>query len=113
METLKVLLKRFVPDAGNVIFVIIFVTASLALWGFFHEPAATEGVSRRQFYFILILAIAGLALAGTVYFKYFALDTPGQTTKTQVCPLCGGMGRAKYRPEYPCGNCDGTGYITP
>ncbi|MBI4832842.1 MAG: hypothetical protein HY801_15080, partial [Candidatus Lindowbacteria bacterium] len=42
METLKVLLKRFVPDAGNVIFVIIFVTASLALWGFFHEPAATE-----------------------------------------------------------------------
>ncbi|UCD58396.1 MAG: hypothetical protein JSV16_04570 [Candidatus Hydrogenedentota bacterium] len=112
IETLKVLTKRFIPDAANVTFVIIFVLAAFALWGLLREPAASEDVNRRQTYFILLLFLAGLMLAGTIYFKYLAEPTH-EVRKTEVCPRCRGTGRAKLRPEYACGHCDGTGYVTP
>jgi hypothetical protein len=112
-EMLRILMKRFIPDAGNVIFVITFVTAGFALWGLFREPAAAEGVNRRQAYFVALLVLAGIISAGTVYYKYFVMPTHGEVTKTEACSSCSGTGRARYRPEYPCGACDGTGYITP
>jgi ribosomal protein S27AE/Na+/serine symporter len=111
-QTLKILTKKIVPDATNVTFVFVFVMAAFALWGLLREPAASDDVQRRQTYFILILIFAGLLLAGTVYFRYLATPTH-EVTKTEVCPSCGGTGRAKLRPEYPCGTCGGTGYITP
>jgi len=111
-ETLKVLVKRFAPDAVNVIFVFIFVLAALALWGLFREPAAAEDVERRHVYFVLLLILAGLLLVGTVYLKRFARPTH-EVMRTEVCPRCGGLGRAKLRPEYPCPTCNGTGHITP
>lgn len=111
-ETLKLMMKRFVPDPVNVAFVFAFVMASIALWGMLREPAAAEDVQRRQTYFILLLLLAGILLAGTFYFKRFTRPTH-EVTKTEVCPRCNGTGRAKLRPEYPCGYCDGTGSVTP
>ncbi len=112
LGTLNVLLRRIRADATNVTFVFVFVMALIALWGLFREPAAVEGVNRRQTYFIVLLILAGVLLAGTFYFK--KLSKPAHDViKTEVCPRCGGDGRAKLRPEYPCGTCDGTGYITP
>ncbi len=112
MQALKILLKKIIPDATNVTFVFVFVLAAFALWGLLREPAASDDVQRRQTYFILILIVAGLLLAGTVYFKYLATPTH-EVTKTEICPSCGGTGRAKLRPEYPCSTCGGTGYVTP
>ena len=111
-QTFKILLGKIIPDATNVTFVFVFVLAAFALWGLLREPAASDDVQRRQTYFILILIVAGLLLAGTVYFKYLATPTH-EVTKTEVCPSCRGTGRAKLRPEYPCGTCRGTGYVTP
>lgn len=111
-QTLKILMKRIGPDATNVTFVFVFVMAAIALWGLFREPAAAEGVNRRQTYFILLLLLAGFLLAGTIYFRYLAKPSH-EVTKTEVCPRCKGTGRARLRPEYPCPECDGTGYITP
>ncbi|RJP75161.1 MAG: hypothetical protein C4532_01045 [Candidatus Abyssobacteria bacterium SURF_17] len=111
-NTLKIMLKRVIPDPTNVIFIIIFLMAAFALWGFFREPAAAENVQRRQTYLILLLFVAGIMLAGTIYFKYFSRPTH-EVTKMEICPRCGGTGRAKYRPEYPCGYCDGTGHVAP
>lgn len=111
-ETFKIMLKRVIPDPTNVIFVIIFLLATFALWGLFREPAASEHIQRRQTYFILLLFVAGVMLAGAIYFKYFSRPTH-EVTKMDICPRCGGTGRAKLRPEYPCGTCDGTGYVAP
>jgi magnesium-transporting ATPase (P-type) len=111
-QTLKILAKRIGPDATNVTFVFIFVMATFALWGLFREPAAGEGVNRRQTYFILLLIVAGFLLAGNIYFKRLARSSQEVTT-TVVCPNCQGTGRARLRPEYPCAKCDGAGYITP
>jgi len=111
-ETLIILAKRLHLDATNLTFLFVFIMASLALWGLFRDPAATEGVNRRQGYFILLLLLAGILLAGTIYFKRFAKPTHEVLT-TEKCPRCGGTGRARLRPEYPCATCDGTGYITP
>jgi ribosomal protein S27AE len=86
--------------------------AAFALWGLFREPAASDDVQRRQTYFILLLVLAGLLLGGTIYFKYLATPTH-EVRQTEKCPRCGGTGRAKLRPEYPCGECNGTGYVTP
>ncbi len=112
MQALKILLRKIIPDATNVTFVFIFVLAAFALWGLLREPAASDDVQRRQTYFILILIVAGLLLAGTVYFKYLAPPTH-EVRRTEICPSCGGTGRAKFRPEYPCPTCGGTGYVTP
>ena len=103
---------RVKADAATVTFLFAFIIAALALWGFFREPAATEGVNRRQVYFILLLFLAGLLVAGTFYFKRLSRPTHEVTTK-ETCQNCGGTGRAKYRPEYPCGECDGLGYVAP
>jgi hypothetical protein len=111
-ETIRVLLKRFVPDAVNVMFVFIFVLAAIALWGLFREPAAAQDVERRHTSFVLLLILAGLLLVGTVYLKRFGKPTH-EVTRTEICPRCDGIGRAKLRPEYPCGYCDGTGYVSP
>lgn len=111
-QMVKTLTKRIAPDATNVTFVFVFVMAAFALWGLLREPAAAENVQRQQTYFILLLILAGFMFAGAVYFKFLANPTE-DVRKTEVCPNCGGTGRAKYRPEYPCGTCDGTGYITP
>jgi hypothetical protein len=111
-NTLKILAQRIGPDATNVTFIFAFVVAAIALWGLFREPAAGESANRRQTYFILLLILAGVLLAGNIYFRRLA--TPShEVTKTEVCPNCGGTGRARLRPEYPCAKCDGTGYITP
>ena len=111
-ETFTILSKRIKADAATVTFVFVFVVALIALWGLFREPAAEEGVNRRQTYFILLLLLAGFLLAGTFYFKRLAKPTQ-EVTVTEVCPRCRGSGRARLRPEYPCATCDGTGYITP
>jgi ribosomal protein S27AE len=112
LEMLKIILKRINFDATNVTFVFVFVMAAFALWGLFREPAASDDVQRRQTYFILLLVLAGLLLGGTIYFKYLATPTH-EVRQTEKCPRCGGTGRAKLRPEYPCGECNGTGYVTP
>lgn len=110
--TLPILLRKIKLDATNVTFVFIFVVAAITLWAFFRDSAATEGVNRRQTYFIILLILAGVAIAGTIYVK--RLSKPShEIVKTEVCPRCGGTGRAKLRPEYPCATCGGTGYITP
>ncbi len=111
-ETLKILAKRINFDATNVTFVFAFVMAAFALWGLFRDPAAAEGVDRRQTYFILLLLLAGVVVAGNIYFKRLAKPTH-EITETVECPRCHGTGRASLRPEYPCGYCDGTGYVTP
>lgn len=111
-EMLRILAGRINADATNVTFVFVFVIAALALWGLFREPAAAEGVNRRQTYFILLLILAAVLLAGTFYFK--KLSKPAhEVVKTEVCSRCRGTGRARLRPEYPCAACAGTGYITP
>ena len=111
-EMMKTLFKRISLDATNATFLFVFIIGAFALWGLLREPAASDDVQRRQTYFILLLIFAALLLAGTVYFKY--LSAPKQEIiKTETCPRCGGTGRAKLRPEYPCGECDGTGYVTP
>jgi DnaJ-class molecular chaperone len=69
-------------------------------------------VNRWQTYFLIILILAGVAIAGTIYVRRLAKPSH-DVIKTEVCPRCGGTGRAKLRPEYPCATCDGTGYITP
>lgn len=112
LKTLKTLWGKINFDATNVTFLFVFIMASFALWGLLREPAASEDVQRRQTYFILILVFAGLLLAGTIYFRYLATPTH-EVTRTEICPRCGGTGRAKLRPEYPCGECNGTGYVTP
>ncbi len=111
-ETLKSLINHITFDATNVTFVAVVVIAAFALWGMLREPAAAENVQRRQTYFILLLLLAAFMLVGTVYFKYLAHPTH-EVTKREKCPRCGGTGRAKLRPEYPCGTCNGTGYVTP
>lgn len=111
-ETLKSLINHITFDATNVTFVAVVVIAAFALWGLLREPAAAENVQRRQTYFILLLLLAAFMLVGTVYFKYLAHPTH-EVTKREKCPRCGGTGRAKLRPEYPCGTCNGTGYVTP
>jgi hypothetical protein len=111
-QTLKGLLRNLTFDATNVTFLFVFIMASFSLWGLLREPAASDDVQRRQTYFILLLVFAGLLLAGTVYFRYLAPSTH-EVVRTEKCPRCDGTGRAKLRPEYPCGECDGTGYITP
>lgn len=111
-DTLKILTKRLHLDAANLTFLFVFIMASIALWGLFRDPAATEGVNRRQGYFILLLLLAGALLAGTIYFKRFAKPTH-EVVATEVCSRCGGSGRARLRPEYPCATCAGTGYVTP
>jgi len=112
LDTMKLLVKRIKLDATNATFVFVFVIATFALWGLFREPAAAEGTNRRQTYFLLLLIVAGVLLAGTIFVKRLA-KPPHEVVKTEVCPRCGGSGRAKLRPEYPCGTCDGTGYISP
>lgn len=111
-DMLKILASRTRADAATVTFVFAFVMASIALWGLFREPAAGEGVNRRQSYFILLLIVAGVAVAGTIFFKKIA-EPAHEVTKTEVCSRCQGDGRARLRPEYPCGACDGTGFISP
>jgi magnesium-transporting ATPase (P-type) len=112
VTTLPILLRKIKLDATNVTFVFIFVVVAIALWGFFRDSAATEGVNRRQTYFIILLILAGVAIAGTIYVR--RLSKPSHdVVRTEVCPRCGGTGRAKLRPEYPCGTCAGTGNITP
>lgn len=111
-ETFGALVRRIGLDATNVTFLFVFIIATFALWGLLREPAASDQVQRRQTYFILLLILAGFMLAGGVYVKYIAKPTH-EVRKTEVCPRCGGSGKARYRPEYPCGYCDGTGYITP
>jgi len=110
--TLPILLQKIKIDATNVTFVFIFVVVAIALWGFFRDSAATEGVNRRQTYFIILLILAGVVIAGTIYVRRLAKPSH-EVVRTEVCPRCGGTGRAKLRPEYPCGECSGTGYITP
>lgn len=112
MEMLKLLAKRLRIDATNVTFLFGFIMGAIALWALFREPAAGEGVNRRQTYFILLLILAGFLIAGTYYFKRLSRPTH-EVTKTELCPQCLGSGRAKLRPEYPCGTCNGLGYITP
>ena len=111
-DTLAALYKRIKLDATNVTFIFVFVVGSFALWGMLRQRAAVEGVNRRQTYFILLLILAGVALATTIFVKRLAKPTQDGLT-TEVCSRCGGSGRAKLRPEYPCGACSGTGYITP
>jgi magnesium-transporting ATPase (P-type) len=111
-STLPILLRKIKLDATNVTFVFIFVIATIALWIFFRDSAATEGVTRRQTYFIIILIIAGVAIAGTIYFRRLSKPS-SDVVRTEVCDRCGGNGRAKLRPEYPCAACAGTGKITP
>ena len=110
--TLPILLRKIKIDATNVTFVFVFVVAAFALWGFFRDSAATEGVNRRQTYFIIILILASVVIAGTIYVKRLAKPSH-DVVSTEVCTRCGGNGRAKLRPEYPCATCAGTGYITP
>ncbi|RJP18345.1 MAG: DUF1109 family protein [Candidatus Abyssobacteria bacterium SURF_5] len=112
IDMLKMLSKRMSFDAANITFIFVFVLAAFALWGLLREPAASDDVQRRQTYFILLLIFAGLLLAGTIYFRYLATPTH-EVVKTEKCPRCDGTGRAKLRPEYPCGECDGTGFVTP
>jgi ribosomal protein S27AE len=109
---LKILTKRIKADATTVTFTFAFVMATLALWGLLREPASSENVQRRQTYFILLLLLAGVLVAGNFFVKRLAMPTE-EVTKKEVCPKCGGSGRARLRPEYPCGHCDGTGYVTP
>lgn len=112
VTTLPILLRKIKVDATNVTFVLIFVVVAFALWALFRDSAATEGVNRRQTYFIIILILAGVAIAGTIYVT--RLSKPSHDgLSTVVCDRCGGNGRAKLRPEYPCAACSGTGYITP
>jgi cytochrome bd-type quinol oxidase subunit 2 len=111
-KTLGPLIQKIKLDATNVTFIFVFVVSSIALWGLFRQPAAVEGVNRRQTYFILLLILASVTLAGAIFFERLAKPTH-DVVKTEVCSRCGGGGRAKLRPEYPCGACAGTGYITP
>jgi amino acid transporter len=112
VTTLPILLRKIKVDATNVTFVLIFVVATFALWALFRDSAATESVNRRQTYFIIILILAGVVIAGTIYVT--RLSKPSHNgLSTEVCDRCGGNGRAKLRPEYPCAACSGTGYITP
>ncbi len=112
MDMLKILVKKFRLDAANLTFLFGFIMCLIALWGVFRDAAATEGVERRQGYFILLLLLAGALIAGTFYFKRFTRPTHEIVT-TEICPRCLGSGRAKLRPEYPCGECDGVGTISP
>jgi H+/Cl- antiporter ClcA len=112
LNMMKTLAQRISLDATNLTFVFVFVIAAFSLWGLLREPAASDDVQKRQTYFILILIFAGLLLAGTVYFRYLAPSTE-EVTKKEICPRCGGTGRARLRPEYPCSECDGTGYVSP
>ena len=111
-DTLAALFKKIKLDATNVTFIFVFVVSSIALWGMLRQPAAVEGVNRRQTYFILLLILACVLVAGTIFVKRLAKPTHDGLT-TEVCSRCKGTGRAKLRPEYPCGACSGTGYITP
>ncbi len=111
-DTLKLLMGRIKLDAANLTFVFVFVMAAVVLWGLFRDRAATEDVSRRQTYFILLLLLVGVVVAGTIFFRRMAKPTHEVLT-VEVCPRCGGTGRAKLRPEYPCAKCAGTGYLTP
>ncbi len=110
--TLVALYKKIKLDATNVTFIFVFVVGSIALWGMLRQPAAVESVNRRQTYFILLLILAGVLIAGTIFVKRLAKPTYEGLT-TEVCSRCLGSGRAKLRPEYPCGACSGTGYLTP
>ena len=112
LDMMKTLAQRISLDATNITFIFVFVIAAFSLWGLLREPAASDDVQRRQTYFILILIFAGLLLAGTVYFRYLAPKTE-EVRKKEICPRCGGTGRARLRPEYPCSECDGTGYVSP
>ncbi len=111
-ENFGALVQKIKLDATNVTFVFVFVVGAIALWGMFRQPAAVEGVNRRQTYFILLLILAGVTIAGSIYFKRLAKPTH-DVLETEVCSRCEGSGRARIRPEYPCGACAGTGYITP
>lgn len=106
------LLRKIKVDATNVTFVFVFVVGAIALWGLFRDSAAVEGVNRRQTYFIIMLILAVTMLAGGIFFNRLAKPSH-EILETEVCPRCGGDGRAKLRPEYPCGACAGTGYLTP
>ena len=112
IEMFKLLFGRIRIDATNLTFLFGFIMAALALWALFREPAAGEGVNRRQTYFVLLLILAGFLVAGTFYFKRLSRPTH-EVTETELCPNCMGTGRAKLRPEYPCGTCDGLGYVAP
>jgi len=112
IEMFKLLAQRMKIDATNLTFLFGFIMGALALWALFREPAAGEGVNRRQTYFILLLILAGFLIAGTFFFKRLSRPTH-EVTETELCPNCMGTGRAKLRPEYPCGTCDGLGYVAP